>query len=155
MTRGGARPLCIGLGVSKFCRVINANFAESLQPLINISFPKTVGEQGAEAGLPIVIRSILSNLFVNILFYSPYLNPCFSHWVSIFCHLPAGWGCYTQHPPLAPVLALAEQINIQYMRLSELGDCLWGSHGGLKHYCTYSIQFNYSMKYSRRGFFNA
>ena len=36
-------------GVSKFCRVIKANFAELLQPLINISFPEIVGE-GAGGG---------------------------------------------------------------------------------------------------------
>jgi hypothetical protein len=33
-----------GGGVSEFCRVIKANFADSLNPLINISFPKNVGD---------------------------------------------------------------------------------------------------------------
>jgi hypothetical protein len=31
-------------GVSSFCRVIKANFAESLLSIINISFPKIVGK---------------------------------------------------------------------------------------------------------------
>jgi hypothetical protein len=61
------------LGVSKFCRVINANFAESLQPLINISFPKIVGEQAAEAGLPIVLRSIFTK-FVRKYFILFFLS---------------------------------------------------------------------------------
>ena len=49
--RGVARPLFEwGGGVSSFCRVINANFAESLQSLINISFPKIVGERVGGGG---------------------------------------------------------------------------------------------------------
>jgi hypothetical protein len=36
--------------VSEFCRVIKGNFAESLQPLINIPFPKLVGERGGGGG---------------------------------------------------------------------------------------------------------
>ena len=42
----GARHVRMGRGgVSEFCRVMKANFAESL---INISFPKNVGEGGGE-----------------------------------------------------------------------------------------------------------
>ena len=50
--RGVARPLFEwgGGGVSSFCQVINPNFAESLQSLINISFPKIVGERVGGGG---------------------------------------------------------------------------------------------------------
>jgi hypothetical protein len=35
-----------GVCVSEFCGVLKENLAESLQPLINIYFPKIVGEGG-------------------------------------------------------------------------------------------------------------
>jgi hypothetical protein len=38
--------------VSEFRRVIKAKFAELLQPLINISFPKIVGERGKRGSQP-------------------------------------------------------------------------------------------------------
>jgi hypothetical protein len=57
--RGVARPLFEwgGGGVSSFCQVINPNFAESLQSLINISFPKIVGERGGDGRSPIFFRT--------------------------------------------------------------------------------------------------
>jgi hypothetical protein len=37
-----------GEGVSEFCRVIESNFVQSLQPLINHSFPKIVEPESGE-----------------------------------------------------------------------------------------------------------
>ena len=58
--RGGTRPI-LG-GVSEFGRVIKANFALSLQPLINISFPKSVGEGGVQHE-----KNFPNNIFVHLI----------------------------------------------------------------------------------------
>ena len=55
-------------GVSEFCPVIKANFAESLQALINISFSKIVGKRG---GGERNIKKVFNRCHSTILFSLP------------------------------------------------------------------------------------
>jgi hypothetical protein len=105
-----------GGGVSQFCRVVKANFSESPHPLINISFPKIVGERPLNIKKIIKIFSVPEKIFLNLILLKefPYISTSDFHqlWLKIQVRQQKSFiVCVAYRPPDSQVSCVREELK--------------------------------------------